>query len=323
MRAILFDGKDLEFLTDYPIPVPEVNEALIRVRLAGICNTDLEIIKGYQGYTGVLGHEFVGVVEKVNGAAQHLVGKRVVGEINCGCGTCDSCRAGLERHCPSRLTLGIRGKDGVFAEYLTLPVNNLFHVPENIRDEEAVFTEPLAAALEILDQVHIRPTDEVLVMGDGKLGILIALTLSLSRAHLLLAGKHREKLRVANDQGVATAGVTDMKAHKSYDIVVEATGSPDGLSMALRHVKPRGTVVLKSTVAAGAEINLAPAVIDEVHLIGSRCGPFEPSLRVLSGKLIQVEPLISGIFGFPGAGDAFDMARRKDSLKVLLDFMRL
>jgi len=319
MRAILFDGQ-LKSLTDYPIPVPGADEALIRVRLAGICNTDLEIIKGYQGFKGVLGHEFVGVVEKVNGAAQHLVGKRVVGEINCGCGTCDYCRTGLERHCPSRLTLGIRGKDGAFAEYLTLPVNNLFHVPENIRDEEAVFAEPLAAAFEIPDQVHIRPTDKILVMGDGKLGILIALTLALSPAHILIVGKHQEKLKIASSQGVAAAGLTELKVHKSYDIVVEATGSPDGLTMALQYVKPRGTIVLKSTVAVGAEMNFAPIVIDEVRLVGSRCGPFEPSLRVLSEKLIRVEPLISGIFDFSRAHGAFDMARTKDSLKIILDF---
>jgi threonine dehydrogenase-like Zn-dependent dehydrogenase len=319
MRAILFDGQ-LKFLTDYPIPAPQADEALIRIRLAGICNTDLEIIRGYQGFRGVLGHEFVGIVEKVNGQGRHLVGKRVVGKINCGCGLCDYCRAGLRKHCPSRRTLGIKGKDGAFAEYLTLPVNNLFQVRQNIADEEAVFVEPLAAAFEILDQVHIRPTDMILVLGDGKLGILAALTLALSRARVLLAGHHPDKLQVANDQGVATANASHLKAHKSYDIVVDATGSQDGLAMALQHVKPRGTIVLKSTLAVGAEINLAPVVVDEIHLVGSRCGPFEPSLRALSEKVIRVAPLISGIFGFHRAADAFDMARTRNSLKILLDF---
>lgn len=319
MKAIFFDKK-LNFVRNYPTPVPGVNEALVRIRMTGICNTDLEIIKGYMGFRGIIGHEFVGVIEKINGKTQRLIGKRVVGEINCGCGTCDWCRKGLKNHCPERTTIGIAKKDGAFAEYITLPNDNLLEVPENISDEEAVFTEPLAAAFEIMEQIHIKPADKILVMGDGKLGILCSLALNLAHADVTLMGKHEKKLKIAEGQHVSTVKLKDLKISKAYDIVVEATGAAEGFGMALQLVKPRGTVVLKSTVAEGRETNLAPVVIDEISVIGSRCGPFKKALRALSGKLIDVKPLITGIYPFDGAEEALRKAAKRDSLKVIIDF---
>ena len=321
MKAIIFDG-ELKFLSDYPVPEPGDGEALIKVRLAGICNTDLEIIKGYMGFRGVIGHEFVGVVEKIKGNQQQFIGKRVVGEINCGCGMCQYCKAGMKRHCPSRITFGIAGRDGALAEYATLPVDNLFTVPESVKDEEAVFVEPLAAAYEILEQIHFRPTDRVLVLGDGKLGLLVALVLHKSLTQAVLAGKHEDKLAIARDQGVSTTVLEALKMDKAFDIVVDATGSPHGLGHALQFVKPRGTIVLKTTAADGITTNLAPVVVDEVTIIGSRCGPFEPAVRGLAEKRIRVGPLISGIYSFSRAAEAFAKAREKHSLKVLIDFAK-
>jgi threonine dehydrogenase-like Zn-dependent dehydrogenase len=320
MKAIVFDG-ELKYTAEYPVPAAQEDEALIKIKMAGICNTDLEIIKGYLGFKGVIGHEFVGIVEKVNGVSQDIIGQRVAGDINCACGRCDSCLKGLKTHCPNRKTLGIAGKDGVFAEYITLPVRNLFMVPENVSDEEAVFTEPLAAAFEISEQIHIRPTYRILVLGDGKLGILISLALNLTRADVTLAGRHDEKLKIAWAQGVKTVNNTNSHlTSDSYDIVVEASGTPEGFEFALQLVKPRGTVVLKSTAARGKEINLAPVVIKEIQVTGSRCGPFEPALRALSQRLINVRPLIAEIYKPEQAKEAFEKARSKDSLKVIIDF---
>jgi threonine dehydrogenase-like Zn-dependent dehydrogenase len=320
MKAIRFDG-ELKYTAGYPAPVSQEGEALIKIKMAGICNTDLEIIKGYLGFKGIMGHEFVGIVEKVIGAGQDLIGKRVAGDINCACGACDYCMKGLKTHCPNRKTLGIVNKDGAFAEYITLPVDNLHIVPESVADEEAVFTEPLAAAFEISEQIHIRPTDRILVMGDGKLGILISLALNLTGADVTLAGKHDAKLAIAGAQGVKTMNtIISPVSSGSYDIVVEATGTPEGFELALQLVKPRGMVVLKSTVARGKEINLAPVVIDEIQVIGSRCGPFEPALRALSRRLIDVKPLITKIYRPEQAEEAFEKAEEKGALKVLIDF---
>jgi threonine dehydrogenase-like Zn-dependent dehydrogenase len=321
MKAIVFDGA-LRFVNDYPIPEPGKGEALIKVHLAGICKTDLEIIKGYMDFRGIIGHEFVGVVDMVVGGDPRFIGKRVVGDINCGCGVCEYCRSGLKRHCPARRTLGIEARNGALAEYLALPVDNLFEVPESVKDEEAVFTEPLAAAYEILEQIHVKTTDRVLVMGDGKLGLLVALALHWSQARVVLAGKHEKKLLIAKDQGVPIMIMDNLVARKAFDIVVEATGSPEGLETAFCCVKPRGVIVLKTTVAEGTTINLAPVVIDEIHVVGSRCGPFEPALRALSDKRIRVGPLIAGIFSFLRAAEAFEKATKKDSLKVLIDFSK-
>ena len=320
MKAIVFDGR-LHYREDRPLPEPDkAGDALIRVRIAGICNTDLEIVKGYMGFRGIPGHEFVGTVEKVNERNKSLAGKRVVGEINCVCGVCDYCTGGLSRHCPERTTLGISGRDGAFAEYLTLPAENLHEVPGNVSDEEAVFAEPLAAAFEIVEQVNIKPTDRIIVLGDGKLGLLCAFVLALTGAETMLAGNHEHKLAIAREAGIGTCLARDLPVDKRQDVVVEATGTPAGLQKALECVRPRGTVVLKSTVASTREVDLNKVVIDEVTLIGSRCGPFEPALRALSDRAINVMPLISGIFPVGDALEAFKAAGQKGSLKILIDF---
>ncbi len=318
MKAIVFDGK-LRVI-DMPKPVPAPGEALIRVSMAGICNTDMEIMKGYLGFQGIIGHEFTGTVEKAAGDAPAMAGKRVVGEINCGCGECGMCRRGLEKHCPGRTTLGILGRQGAFAEYTTLPAGNLHEIPGGLGDEQAVFAEPLAAAFEMLEQVIIDRGERVLVLGDGKLGILCALTLKLTGAHVSLAGKHPDKLAIAARQGISTLLVDDMPEESTFDIVVEATGSTQGLDTAMRYTRPRGTIILKSTAADNIPVNLAPIVINEITLVGSRCGPFEPAIRALADGSIDVKPLITAVFPLNGAEEAFRAARKKGSLKVLIDF---
>ena len=319
MKAVVWDNR-LRYVGDYPEPVPPAGEALIRVRMAGICNTDLEITKGYMGFTGVLGHEFVGLVEKAAAPFSHLTGKRVVGEINCGCGKCPYCLGGMKTHCPARTTLGIGGRDGAFAEYMTLPVENLLEVPANVADEEAVFTEPLAAAFEITEQIHVKPTDRVLVMGDGKLGLLSAFVLSLTRADVTLAGKHEDKLKIAGDKRIRAVPIGNLAKDRVYDMVVEATGTAGGIRRAMELVRPRGTIVLKSTVAESKEISLTPVVVDEITVIGSRCGPFEPAMRALSNRLIDVKPLITAIYPVEKAIEAFERAAERNSLKVVLTF---
>jgi alcohol dehydrogenase len=319
LKAIRFDG-GLRFEQKVPEPKPARGEALIRVRMAGICNTDLEIARGYMGFNGILGHEFVGIVERVNGPQQEWVGKRVVGEINCPCGACEYCLHGIKNHCPQRTVLGIAGREGAFAEYLTLPAANLWNVPDALSDEEAAFTEPLAAALEITEQVHIRPTDRVIVLGDGKLGLLVSLVLHLTQADITVVGRHEGKLKIAGDRGIGSVLLHDLEMTKAYDVVVEATGSPGGFATALKLVKPRGRVVLKTTVAGKTEIDLAPIVIDEIQVIGSRCGPFGPALEILSKRLVDVRPLITEVFPFDRAEEAFERAKDKKAVKVMVDF---
>lgn len=319
MRAVVFD-KELKLVNDYQKPIPKKGEALIKVTTAGICNTDFEITKGYMGYNGVLGHEFVGIVEEINDNDKSLLNKRVVGEINCGCGNCTWCYQGLERHCPNRQTLGIWQKDGCFSEYLTMPLKNLLKVPENVPDEQAVFVEPLAAGLEILEQLHIQPIQKVIILGDGKLGLTTSLALKASNIDLLLVGKHQNKLDIAKAQGVNVKLLSDLEIKKDWDFVVEATGSISGFETALALTKPRGTLVLKSTVAASKEFNLAPIVIDEIRVQGSRCGQFVPALRLLASQKIDFKPLISGIYPVDKAIEAFEKNKEKDVLKVLIKF---
>ena len=315
MKAVIFD-EILKLDNNYPMPQPKENEALIKVDTIGICNTDYEITKGYMGYKGILGHEFTGIVEKANNPT--LVGKRVVGEINCGCGECELCKQGLERHCFNRSTLGIWQREGCFAEYVCLPEKNLLVIPDNVSDEEAVFVEPLAAALEILEQVHIPPYKKVAILGDGKLGLIIALALNASGLDITLVGKHQEKLDIAKAQGVKTKLLSEIKIEKSYDFVIEATGSISGFETSLALTKPRGTLILKSTIAASKEFNLAPIVVDEINIIGSRCGQFAPALRLLESKRIDVKPLISDIFNIDDSIEAFERNKEKTSIKVLV-----
>lgn len=319
MKAVVFND-NLKLVNDYEKPIAKQGEALVKVLMAGICNTDFEITKGYMGYNGILGHEFVGVVEEVNSEDKTLLGKRVVGEINCGCGVCDYCKQGLERHCFNRQTLGIWKKDGCMAEYVTMPIKNLLEVPQNVTNEEAVMVEPLAAALEILEQLHIRPDSKVLVLGDGKLGLTIALALSGAGLDVTQVGKHSNKLEITKKQGVKTVLLNDLEITKTWDVVVEATGSINGFETALSLTKPRGVLVLKSTVASGKEFNFAPIVIDEITILGSRCGQFAPALRLLEQKRIDFKPLISDVYSIDNAVEAFEKNKEKSSIKVLIEF---
>lgn len=323
MKAIVFnDNEGLILKSDYAKPVPQAGEALIRVSLAGICNTDAEITKGYMGYSGVLGHEFVGVVERVNGCDESWVGKRVVAEISYGCDSpdCPWCAVKNYRHCPDRHTIGIWRKDGCFAEYITLPVNILFEVPENVTDEQAVFVEPLAAACEITEQLHIEPTHKVVVLGDGKLGLTTALTLNAQNLDVTLVGKHQNKLDIAKAQGVKTMLLDELTVCNNFDVVVEATGSVSGFETSLCLVKPRGVLVLKSTIATGKELNLAPIVINEITVLGSRCGQFAPALRLLKNNRIDFTPFISKTYGIDDAIQGFEANKEKDSIKILIKF---
>jgi threonine dehydrogenase-like Zn-dependent dehydrogenase len=328
MRALVNRASGLTLEYDYPLPELHEGEALIRVLQVGICNTDIEIIRGYMDFQGVLGHEFVGIVEKIAGEIsaeklQYWLGRRVVGEINAACYQpyCYYCSRGMSVHCPQRTTLGIVGRDGAFAEYLTLPLANLHAVPDNVSDEEAVFVEPVAANFEIMEQVHLRPTDRVTILGDGKMGQLAAQVLTLSGCDLTMIGKHEEKLALAAKRGVVPRLLQEVEQGpmaRNVDVVVECTGAAQGLEMALRMVRPRGIVILKSTVADRSNLHLAPIIIDEIRVQGSRCGPFAPALRALSQKLIDVKPLISASYSLDGALDAFERAQQKGVLKVLV-----
>ena len=330
MRALVFHNNALTLEKNYRQPDLQPGEALIRVVQAGICNTDLEITRGYLNFQGILGHEFVGIVEAVHEgpgatALTSLIGKRVVGEINAACHRIDCfyCQHNMPTHCSSRTTLGILNRDGAFAEYLTLPTANLHLVPDTVSDEEAVFVEPLAANFEMLEQVHVKPTDSAVVLGDGKMGQLAAQVLTLVGCEVMMVGKHEEKLALAAQRGVRTYVLDDAKSfalenRRRADMVVECSGSAQGLEMALRIVRPRGVIVLKSTVADKSTLDLALIVIDEIRVQGSRCGPFAPALRALSQKLVDVRPLISACYTLDEGLAAFQHAGQKGALKVLV-----
>lgn len=293
MRAVWLENRQLRLRDDLPRPVRD-GEVPVRVLLAGICNTDIEMSRGYYPFTGVPGHEFVGEVG----------GRRVVGEINAACGSCPACRAGRRTHCEKRSVLGIINRDGAFAEYLTLPAANLHAVPDEISDEEAVFVEPLAAALQIQEQVSITPDDRVLVVGNGKLGRLIAQTLGLTGCQLTVVGRN------------GAAGISD--ANGRFDIAVECSGNPEGFAIARKALRPRGTLVMKSTYAGDLNLNMSSLVVDEITLVGSRCGPFEPALKLLASHRVDVAPLIHAVYPLDDALAAFEEAQRPGVLKVLI-----
>lgn len=317
MKALTFDGKKLK-ISEIPKPIPNEDEVLIKVSKAGICNTDHEITKGYvPNFTGVLGHEFLGFVEEAQD--KNLVGKRVSGEINLACGICNFCKKGLERHCPNRTVLGIINRNGAFAEYLILPKQNVIEIPNEIPDERAIFIEPLAAACEILEQVQILPLHEVLLIGDGKLALLIARFLHSTGCKLKILGKHQDKLDTLEEIGISTVLLQNF-APKSFDIVVEASGNSTAFEFGLNCTKPRGTFVLKSTYAGGINFNPAQVVVNEITMIGSRCGKFQDALKFLLNHKPALEKMIHLEFDFTKALEAFETSALKDTLKVILNF---
>jgi threonine dehydrogenase-like Zn-dependent dehydrogenase len=318
MKALRYE-KGLLAVAEIARPEDE-REALVRVVLSGICNTDVEIVRGYAGFEGTIGHEFVGVVERAPGA-EHLEGQRVVGEINAGCGVCELCLAGDPRHCPRRTVLGIVGRDGAHAEFLRLPVVNLLPVPDAVPDELAVFAEPLAAAWGITERVHVDKERRVAVIGDGKLGLLCTQALNLkSPARLLLIGKHRNKLDIVGRRGVETATLEEIegKLVREFDLVVEASGSESGFALALNILRPRGVLVLKSTFHGETRVNTARIVVDEISVVGSRCGRFAPALDLLERRAVDVESLISEEYPLAEGVRAMERATARGIIKVLL-----
>jgi threonine dehydrogenase-like Zn-dependent dehydrogenase len=318
MQCLWLNHERLSFRTDLQEPVPAAGEALVRVLLAGLCNTDLEMVKGYYPFSGIPGHEFVGRVEKA-ASAPEWVGRRVVGEIAAVCGSCDACRAGRRSHCERRTVLGIRGRHGAFAERLRLPVANLHAVPDAIPDEAACFAEPLAAALQVQEQVAFRPEDQVVVVGAGKLGRLVALTLGLRVRDVLVVGRDASRLAPLAAAGLRTATGSSVLPEGRADVVVECTGNPEGLALAGRLVRPRGTIVLKSTYHGEARLDVSRLVVNEVTLVGSRCGPFPRALEVLAARRVDVTTLVHGRFALRDGLRAFEEAARPGVLKVLLD----
>lgn len=316
MQALRFENQKLN-LTEINRP-NAANEALVRIIKSGICNTDIEIVKGYANFEGTLGHEFVGVVEEAENVP-HLIGKRVVGEINAGCGICKLCLGNDSRHCPARTVLGIVGRDGAHAEFLTLPAGNLLEVPDEVSDIQAVFAEPLAAAYGITEQVEIFPDTKVAVIGDGKLGILCAQSLALKSRNVSLIGKHKEKLSIVENRGIEGVLLEHAsKLNRQFDVVVEASGSESGFDLALNLIKPRGKLVLKSTFHGAAKWAAWRVVVDEITIVGSRCGRFEPALELLKNKAVDVESLVSEEFSLKDGLKAMERAENKNVMKVIL-----
>lgn len=314
MQALWLENQQLQLRHNLPIPEPEPGEALVRVLQAGICNTDLELLRGYYPYAGIPGHEFVGVVER--GPAS-LLNRRVVGEINAACGECHFCHCGVPTHCENRTVLGIVNRNGAFAEYLALPFENLHPVPDTVSTDAATFTEPIAAAMEIQQQVRVDETRRVLVVGDGKLGQLVAQTLALTGCQLLVVGRHREKLANLAVREIAT-GFADAVTDRSFDIAIECTGNPEGFAIATRALRPRGILVLKSTYAGHLTFDISSLVVDEITLIGSRCSPFPEALELLASAKVDVQPLIQGRYPLSEGLAAFEDARQKGAMKILL-----
>ena len=311
MRAVVFDSH-VHFTNQAESRTPRTGEIAVRVTRAGICETDLQLCQGYMGFQGVLGHEFVGIAQ-----SGRFAGQRVVGEINCACQACELCRRGLGNHCPNRSVVGIVQHDGAFADEVWIPEGNLHVVPDHVTDEQAVFVEPVAAACRIPEQIRLSGNEVVTVLGDGRLGNLCAQVLRHYGCSLRAVGKHDYKMGLLNELGIPTVRLTDLSAERTSDIVVDCTGSPSGLATALQIVRPCGTIVLKTTVAASQSLHMAPFVIDEITLLGSRCGPFAKALQLLSDGVVSVTPMLSAIYPLEDAEVAFEHAARKDSLKVL------
>lgn len=314
MKGIWLENKQIQLRTDIPTPEPPPGEALVKVLAAGICNTDLELLRGYYPYAGILGHEFVGVVTQ---GPDKLLHQRVVGEINAACGKCRFCRRGIPTHCENRTVLGIVNRNGAFADYLCLPVENLHPVPDNVPTEVATFTEPIAAALEIQQQVDIHPDDKVLVVGDGKLGQLVAQTLALTGCDLLAIGRHKDKLANLEARGIKT-GFADAVTDRAFDISVDCTGNASGFDLARRALRSRGTLVLKSTYAGNLSLDASALVVDEITMIGSRCGPFSPALELLAQEAVDVKPLIQARYSLMEGMTAFTKAQTKGVLKSIV-----
>jgi threonine dehydrogenase-like Zn-dependent dehydrogenase len=315
MNGLWLHDRQLSLRPDIPKPEPTPGEALVRVLRAGVCNTDLELTRGYYPYSGVLGHEFVGVVEA--GYTPWLK-QRVVGEINASCGKCEFCQKGIKTHCLDRTVLGIVNRNGAFAEYLSLPIQNLYQVPETISTDAATFTEPLAAALQILEQVKITPNHRVLIVGDGKLGLLVAQAIATTDCEVLAIGRHESKLQILKDCGIQTGFASEIQAG-SFDVAVECTGNPEGFAIALGALKARGTLVLKSTYAGKLSLDAAKIVVDEIQLVGSRCGAFAPALELLASGKISVLPMVQARFELQEGLAAMGRAAQKGTLKVLID----
>lgn len=313
MRAVMLKAGETQYRTDVPQPEPKDGEARVRVLKAGICETDLQLIRGYMGFEGVLGHEFVGIAE-----TGPFAGQRVVGEINCSCRVCDDCKAGLETHCRHRSVLGILNHDGAFADSLVLPQVNLHRVPEEIPTELAALTEPVAAAFQIPAQLPLEKYANAIVLGDGRLGNLCAQVIRLAGCQVKVVGKHPEKLKLFSELDFETIERKNLPPTRSADLVVDCTGSDTGLPLALQLVKPRGTIVLKTTVAGEQTLRLAPLVIDEITMVGSRCGPFDRALEALRNEEINVRCLLSEEFPIHDALTALKRAGDRDVLKVLL-----
>lgn len=314
MKAAFFDGEKMTFDQNYP--KPNSAEALVRVNLAGICGTDLEILDGYMKYNGILGHEFVGTVEKSENS--ELIGKRVVGEINVGCGICDSCKNGMSRHCPNRTVLGILKRNGAFAEFVSLPEKNLHVLPDSISDEQAVFIEPLAAAFEIKEQVKLDSEWNVAVVGDGRLAQLIARVLKLYCNNITCFGRHKNKLQSLDKLGIKTKIGIESSDEFTFDLVVEATGSNFGFTDTMKLTKSRGIVILKSTIASRENLDLTPTVVNEITLIGSRCGLFKPAIDALATGMVTVDDMIDSTFPLEKFQEAIIHAKKPDTLKVFL-----
>ncbi len=317
MRAIVFQNQQIKFNPVYPDPKPISSEVLIKVKMAGICATDQEIVKGYMNFSGVPGHEFVGTVVK---GPRELNGKRVVAEISCVCGKCDMCQSGLSNHCRERKTLGIDQHDGVFADYIALPARNIHLVPDSVTDEQAVFVEPLAAALQIVRQIPIEKRHKIAVLGDGRLGLLTVQVLAAKAGRVVLVGKHQEKLNFAEKRGIQGILREDLHIKPEWDVVVDCTGTPQGFTDACCLVRPRGRLVMKSTwVAHNCNIDLSPLVINEITLIGSRCGPFPEALSALASDQVVVNGLITGRYKLNQAEEAFAASTDPRQIKVVFE----